>query len=224
MPKPSHIADDGSIFMVDVSGKAADRANRSGASARASGRRCRGAALRDATLAKGDAFAAAQIAGIMAAKQTAALIPLAHAIPLAAVDVTFSWDGDVLVIDTQARDGRANRRRDGSDGCGGVSALDDLRHGEGRLRKASSIESVRLLEKTGGKSGDVACRLNVALIVLSDRAASGTRADGCLAGHARASRARRTRSFAKRVLPDDAGALQAELIDLCDSGARLTRS
>jgi len=57
-----------------------------------------------------------------------------------------------------------------------------------------------------------------ALIVLSDRAASGTRADGCLPVmrdrlHAGYEIVRET------VLPDDAGALQAELIDLCDTGA-----
>ena len=61
-------------------------------------------------------------------------------------------------------------------------------------------------------------RANAALIVLSDRAASGERADGCLP----VMRERLGSSYEivrERVLPDDAGALQAELIDLCDSGA-----
>jgi molybdenum cofactor synthesis domain-containing protein len=58
----------------------------------------------------------------------------------------------------------------------------------------------------------------VALIVLSDRAASGARADGCLP----VMRERLQPQYEivrETVLPDDAGALQAELIDLCDSGA-----
>jgi len=55
-------------------------------------------------LSKGDAFVAAQLAGIMAAKQTAALIPLAHPLPLASVDVAFEWTADgALRIESQAR-------------------------------------------------------------------------------------------------------------------------
>ena len=59
---------------------------------------------------------------------------------------------------------------------------------------------------------------SVALIVLSDRAASGQRPDGCLP----VMRERLGAAYEivrETVLPDDAGALQAELIDLCDGGA-----
>lgn len=57
----------------------------------------------------------------------------------------------------------------------------------------------------------------VALIVLSDRAASGERADACLP--AMRERLGETYEIVREtVLPDDAGALQAELIDLCDGG------
>ncbi len=58
----------------------------------------------------------------------------------------------------------------------------------------------------------------VALVVLSDRAASGTRADGCIP----VMRERLGAAYEivrETILPDDAGALQAELIDLCDRGA-----
>lgn len=61
-------------------------------------------------------------------------------------------------------------------------------------------------------------RNSVALIVLSDRAAAGTRADGCLPVM-RERLAAQYEIVRESVLPDDAGALQAELIDLCDSGA-----
>lgn len=60
-------------------------------------------------------------------------------------------------------------------------------------------------------------RPNVALIVLSDRAAAGERADGCLP--VMRERLGGYDIVREVVLPDDAGALQAELIDLCDSGA-----
>jgi molybdenum cofactor synthesis domain-containing protein len=59
---------------------------------------------------------------------------------------------------------------------------------------------------------------NVGLIVLSDRAASGDRPDGCLPV-LRERLGAEYRVVRETVLPDDAGALQAELIDICDSGA-----
>ena len=57
-------------------------------------------ALREATLAKGDAFVTAQVAGIMAAKRTAELIPLCHALPLSSVAVSFEWaaEGGLRVL------------------------------------------------------------------------------------------------------------------------------
>jgi cyclic pyranopterin phosphate synthase len=67
--KPSHILADGRISMVDVSAKPATvRTARAQALVRMSPQAAQ--ALRDATLPKGDAFVAAQLAGIMAAKQT----------------------------------------------------------------------------------------------------------------------------------------------------------
>ena len=109
-------------------------------------------ALRDATLAKGDALATAQLAGIMAAKQTPSLIPLAHAIPLAKVDVTFSWDGDVLVIDTSARTVAQTGVEMEAMVAASMSALTIYDMAKA-VSKGIVIESVRLLEKTGGKSG-----------------------------------------------------------------------
>ncbi|HKU67642.1 MAG TPA: cyclic pyranopterin monophosphate synthase MoaC [Candidatus Baltobacteraceae bacterium] len=151
MQKPSHIADDGSIFMVDVSGKDAT-ARTARAQARVRLGPSAAKALRDATLGKGDALAAAQIAGIMAAKQTPMLIPLAHGIPLAKVDVRFSWDGDVLVIDATAATVAQTGVEMEAMVAAGVSALTvyDMTKA---VEKGITIESVRLLEKTGGKSG-----------------------------------------------------------------------
>jgi cyclic pyranopterin monophosphate synthase len=110
------------------------------------------AALRDAALAKGDAFAAAQIAGILAAKQTPALIPLAHGIPLAKVDVNFSWDGDVLVIDTSAHTVAQTGVEMEAMVAASVAALTIYDMAKA-VSKGIVIESIRLLEKTGGKSG-----------------------------------------------------------------------
>ena len=151
MPKPSHIADDGSIFMVDVSGKT-PTVRSARAQARVRLGHAAAAALRDAALAKGDAFAAAQLAGIMAAKQTPSLIPLAHSIPLTKVDVTFSWDGDVLQIESQARTVAQTGVEMEAMVAACVSALTiyDLAKA---VSKEIEIEAVRLVEKTGGKGG-----------------------------------------------------------------------
>jgi len=110
-------------------------------------------ALRDATLAKGDAFAAAQIAGIMAAKKTASLIPLAHPIPLTKIDVTFTWDGDVLVAAAQARTIAQTGVEMEAMVAVSVAALTIYDMAKA-VSKDIVIESVRLISKTGGKSGD----------------------------------------------------------------------
>lgn len=151
MPKPSHIADDGSITMVDVGGKAAT-ARTAHAQARVRLGSAAAAALRDAALAKGDALTTAQIAGIMAAKHTASLIPLTHSIPLSKVDVRFSWDGDVLVIDTIAATVAQTGVEMEAMVAASVAALTIYDMAKA-VEKGIAIESVRLLEKTGGKSG-----------------------------------------------------------------------
>ena len=151
MQKPSHFADDGSIFMVDVSGKP-ESARTARAQARVRLGTAAAAALREATLAKGDALATAQIAGIMAAKQTPSLIPLTHGIPLAKVDVSFSWDGDVLVIETAASTVAQTGVEMEAMVAAAVSALTIYDMAKA-VEKGIVIESVRLLEKTGGKSG-----------------------------------------------------------------------
>jgi cyclic pyranopterin monophosphate synthase len=80
----SHIDEAGSVRMVDVGGKPHERRR---ASARAFVRMRAETAAELRALPKGDALATAQLAGIMAAKRTAELIPLCHPLPLTRVDV-----------------------------------------------------------------------------------------------------------------------------------------
>jgi cyclic pyranopterin phosphate synthase len=110
-------------------------------------------ALRDAALAKGDAFATAQIAGIMAAKQTAHLIPLTHPLPLSSVDVAFSWtEPGLLQIDATARtSGRTGVEMEALTAAA-VAAL-TIYDMTKSLEKGITIEAIRLIEKRGGKSG-----------------------------------------------------------------------
>lgn len=110
-------------------------------------------ALREATLPKGDAFVAAQLAGILAAKQTGTLIPLAHTLPLASVDVRFAWTADgVLQIETEARTVGPTGVELEALVAASIAAL-TIYDMTKAVDKGIVIESVELLEKTGGKSG-----------------------------------------------------------------------
>jgi cyclic pyranopterin monophosphate synthase len=83
----SHVDETGRVRMVDVGGKDVSRRR---AVAHASLRMAPATARRLRELPKGDALAAAQLAGIMAAKRTSELIPLCHPLPLTHVDVELS--------------------------------------------------------------------------------------------------------------------------------------
>jgi cyclic pyranopterin phosphate synthase len=150
--KPTHIAPDGSIKMVDISAK--DVTERS-ATAQALVRLSDAArtALQNATLSKGDAFVAAQIAGIMASKQVATLIPLAHQLPLSSVDVRFEWrDDGALSIEADARAVARTGAELEAMVAVSLAALTIYDMAKA-LDKGITIESVRLLAKRGGKSG-----------------------------------------------------------------------
>jgi cyclic pyranopterin monophosphate synthase len=136
--------------MVDVSAK---RVTARTARAEAFVRMTRAAqtALRAATLAKGDAFVTAQIAGIAAAKRTATLIPLAHPLPLDGVDVRFEWCDGALRIETEARTAARTGVEMEAMVAAAVAAL-TIYDMSKALDKGITIEAVRLLSKTGGKS------------------------------------------------------------------------
>jgi cyclic pyranopterin phosphate synthase len=138
--------------MVDVSHKrASSRFARAEALVRMSV--AAAAALRRATLPKGDALVTAQLAGILAAKHTASLIPLAHSLPLASVDVRFDWRPDgMLRVEAHARTTARTGVEMEAMVAAAVAALTIYDMAKA-LDKAIAIESVRLIEKTGGKSG-----------------------------------------------------------------------
>jgi cyclic pyranopterin monophosphate synthase len=145
--KLSHVAADGSVAMVDVSAK---RITSRFASAEAIVRMNAAAhsAIREATLAKGDALAVAQIAGILAAKRTATLIPLAHPLPLTNVAVNFSWRPDgALAIEAQARTSAQTGVEMEAMTAAAIAALTIYDMAKA-LDRRITIESVRLLKKT----------------------------------------------------------------------------
>jgi cyclic pyranopterin monophosphate synthase len=96
MTELSHVTETGDVHMVDVGGKPSVRRR---AHARGFVEIAPETATRLRSLPKGDALATAQIAGIMAAKRTAELIPLCHPLPLAHVDVRLDVADDRVGID-----------------------------------------------------------------------------------------------------------------------------
>jgi cyclic pyranopterin monophosphate synthase len=95
----SHVDETGRVRMVDVGGKALSRRR---AVARARLRMAPATAERLRELPKGDALAAAQLAGIMAAKRTSELIPLCHPLPLTHVNVELSVQEAAVEITASA--------------------------------------------------------------------------------------------------------------------------
>jgi cyclic pyranopterin phosphate synthase len=110
-------------------------------------------ALQGAGGPKGDPFVTAQLAGIAAAKQTSTLIPLAHSIPIAAVEVRFEWSNDDAIeiessVRTVARTGVEMEAMVAAT-VAALTIYDMCK----AFDKSISIESAYLLEKSGGKSG-----------------------------------------------------------------------
>lgn len=110
------------------------------------------AALQGGSVPKGDVFAVARIAGIQGAKRCAELLPLAHVIGVhgAVVDLTIETDG-VSVTATVRTAGRTGVEMEALTAVS-IAALAVVDMVKG-IDKSVSIENIRLLSKTGGKSG-----------------------------------------------------------------------
>ena len=111
------------------------------------------AALRDGTVPKGDVLAVARIAGIQAAKRTPDLLPLAHVIGVHGAVVDLSIEDDGVSVEATVR--TADRTGVEMEALTAVSvaalAIVDMVKA---LDKGTSIDRVRIVAKTGGKSGD----------------------------------------------------------------------
>lgn len=109
-------------------------------------------ALREAAVAKGDALGVARVAGIMGAKRTPDLIPLCHPLPLSAVEVELDVGDDGVRIEVTARvTGHTGVEMEALTGAAvaGLTLIDMVKS----MEKGVSLEGVRLLRKSGGRSG-----------------------------------------------------------------------
>jgi len=150
--KLTHLDEGGAARMVDVSGKPDTRRE-----AVATGRIAMSAdalaEIREGTLAKGDALAVARIAGIMAAKKTPELIPLCHPIAIAKVSVDLAIGGEGIdCTATVVTTGPTGVEMEALTAVStALLALYDMAKA---IDRGMTIESVRLLSKSGGRSGD----------------------------------------------------------------------
>lgn len=147
----THLDEHGQAHMVDVGGKPQSQRKavamgRIRMSAQAL------AAIREGNAPKGDVFGVARVAGILAAKKTAELIPLCHPLPLDAVTVDFTFETDAIAVTaTAALSGRTGVEMEAMTAtCVSLLTIYDMAKA---LDKAMTIEAVRLVEKHGGKSG-----------------------------------------------------------------------
>jgi len=152
MDQLSHVDESGRVRMVDTSDKVATTRN-AVASARVLMAADTVAALRAHQTPKGDPLEAARLAGIMAAKRTAELIPLCHPLPLTHVDVKASIEDFGVhleaVVSTNAQTGVEMEALTAAS-IAALTIYDMCK----ALDKGITISDVRLERKTGGKSGD----------------------------------------------------------------------
>ena len=147
----THLDEAGAARMVDVAGKPVT-AREAVATGRITMSAEAAAAIRDGAAKKGDVLAVARVAGIMAAKRTSELIPLCHPLPLTRVAVDLAPDATgVTVTATCATEGKTGVEMEALTAA--TVALLTVYDMAKAIDKAMTIGDVRLVSKTGGKSG-----------------------------------------------------------------------
>lgn len=152
--KLSHLNPQGEVQMVDVSTKQATR-RKAVAAGQVRMSLETFEAIEAGNSPKGDVLGTAKVAGIMAAKQTASLIPLCHPLPIHKIEVQIIGDRQLpgyeirATVTTKAETGVEMEALTAVS----IAAL-TLYDMAKALEKSIQIESIRLLGKTGGKSGD----------------------------------------------------------------------
>ncbi|MFO0829169.1 MAG: cyclic pyranopterin monophosphate synthase MoaC [Phycisphaerales bacterium] len=148
----SHVDADGALRMVDVGDKPATR-RRAVAEAFVRVSPALEAAIRGQSLAKGDLLAVARLAGIQAAKRTDELIPLCHSLPLEHVDVRASLEhGRVRLVAEASTSAKTGVEMEALTAAA-IAALTVIDMGKA-IDRGMVVEGLRVLEKSGGRSGD----------------------------------------------------------------------
>ena len=149
----THLGAQGRARMVDVGDKA-ETAREAQAEGRVRMSAHTLAMVREGTLAKGDVLAVAQVAGIMGAKATPAIIPLCHPLPLSGVDLRFTLDEEnpaVVITATVRTTGRTGVEMEALTAVS-VAALTVYDMCKA-VDKEMEIDAVAVVYKAGGRSG-----------------------------------------------------------------------
>lgn len=153
MSKLSHVDAQGQARMVDVTDKPeTHRVAKAGGAIRMKASTLD--AIRGNTLAKGDVLGVARLAGVMAAKKTAELIPLCHPVALNDIDVVLSLDASLPGVRVEATAQTIGRTGVEMEALTAVSvALLAIYDMAKAIDRGMVIENTFLLAKTGGRSG-----------------------------------------------------------------------
>ena len=154
MARLTHIDAEGKARMVDVTAKEVTE-RRATARARVVMRPETARLIQEGGVAKGDVLGVARLAGIMAAKRTAELIPLCHPLALTAIDVTLACDENAGAVDIEAScrlTGRTGVEMEAltAASVAALTVYDMCKAADRGMR----ITDVRLTRKEGGKSGE----------------------------------------------------------------------
>ena len=156
MSKLTHLDDDGAARMVDVSGKDATEREATAEARIVLSEEALGA-IASGDAPKGDVLAAARIAGIMAAKKTSELIPLCHPVALAKANVDFEMlesDNAVRIVASVKTTGPTGVEMEALTAAtvAALTIYDMIK----AIDRSAVIDGVRLVSKSGGKSGGFA--------------------------------------------------------------------
>lgn len=150
----THFDADGKAVMVDVGGKQQTRRVAVAAGSVSMSREAF-ELIKSGSMAKGDVLGVARIAGIMAAKKVDSLIPLTHPLMLSKAEVDFSLDAEKGVVEIEAMVGITGQTGVEMEALTAVAVaaltIYDMCKA---VDKRMEINNIRLLRKTGGKSGD----------------------------------------------------------------------
>jgi cyclic pyranopterin phosphate synthase len=154
-PKLSHLDDSGRAHMVNV-GEKADTVRVAIARGEVLMKKSTLDLIRAGAMKKGDVLTVAQIAGITAAKRTADLIPLCHPLPLAHIEVELSLNDTlpgVEITSTIKTTGKTGVEMEAltAVSVAALTVYDMAKAAE----KTMKIQNIRLIEKHGGRSGDI---------------------------------------------------------------------
>jgi cyclic pyranopterin phosphate synthase len=153
MSKLTHFDEEGAARMVDVSGKE-ETTREAVAAGRVTMMPETLKLILDRKISKGDVFAVARVAGIMAAKKTAEIIPLCHTLGLTSAEIAFEPDkasSRVNIVATVRSSGRTGVEMEAltAVAAAGLTIYDMCK----AVDRAMTVTEIRLMKKTGGKSG-----------------------------------------------------------------------